>query len=162
MADGSESHSVSDEAALESLSVGHRDDVVIAVSDRLGSGDAGRLARRIDDRLNRGGVPASQRTWIVATAGDDGAAARTAAAVSEVSGGARVIVHDPREPDDLTFERRIPGQRRGGVYLNCVWQSASVRIGCGPALALVDGLSAWFNPVARLTADDLHADVVVD
>ncbi|MXV79941.1 MAG: hypothetical protein F4X58_05660 [Chloroflexi bacterium] len=143
------------------LSLDHSDDVAIAVSDRLLPDRAARLSRRVDDRLDQAGVPVSQRTWIVATAGDDEAAARIAAVVSDVSGGARVIVHDSREPDGLTFQRRNPGERRGGVYLNHAWQSASVRIGCGGPLALVDGLSAWFNQVARLSADDLHADLLI-
>ncbi|MYA01201.1 MAG: hypothetical protein F4038_07705 [Chloroflexi bacterium] len=153
---------MSDGSALTSLSIDHRDDVAIAVSDRLLPDRAARLLKRINDRLDQVGVPVSQRTWIVATAGDDEAAARIAAAVSDFSGGARVIVHDPREPDGLTFERRVPGQRRGGIYLNHAWQSASVRIGCGDGLALVDGLSAWFNAAAELSPDDLRADVLID
>ena len=144
------------------LLLDHRDDVAIAVSDRLLPDRAARLSRRVNDRLDQAGVPVSQRTWIVATTGDDEAAARIAAAVSDVSGGARVIVHDSREPDGLTFERRVPGQRRGGIYLNHAWQSASVRIGCGDGLALADGLSAWFNAAAELSADDLRADVLID
>ncbi|MDE2745414.1 MAG: hypothetical protein OXI41_05445 [Chloroflexota bacterium] len=148
--------------ALGRLTVGRGDDVAIAVSDRLTADSAARLSKGISDRLTEMGVPVSQRTWIVATAGDDEAAARIAAAVSDVSGGARVMVHDPREPDGLTFERRNPGQRRGGVYLNHAWQSASVRIGCGDGLALADGLSAWFNSAAQLSADDLHADLLID
>ena len=152
---------MSDGSALASLSVDHRDDVAIAVSDRLSPDCAARLSRRINDRLDQVGVPESQRTWIVATAGDDEAAARIAAAISDVSGGAPVMIHDPREPDDLTFQRRNPGQRRGGVYLNHVWQSASVRIGCGDRLALADGLSAWFNLAAELSEDDLDADLVI-
>jgi len=153
---------MSDGSALASLSIDHRDDVAIAVSDRLLPDRAARLSRRVNDRLDQAGVPVSQRTWIVATTGDDEAAARIAAAVSDVSGGARVIVHDSREPDGLTFQRRNPGERRGGVYLNHAWQSPSVRIGCGDGLALVDGLSAWFNAAAELSPDDLHADVLID
>ena len=152
---------MSDGSALGSLSIDHRDEVAIAVSDRVLPDRAARLSRRINERLDQAGVAVSQRTWIVATTGDDEAAARIAAAVSDVSGGARVIVHDSREPDGLTFQRRNPGERRGGVYLNHAWQSASVRIGCGEPLALVDGLSAWFNQVARLSADDLHADLLI-
>lgn len=148
--------------ALQDLSIGRHDDVAVAVSDRLSRDAATRLLRRINDRLSEAAVPVSQRTWIVATAGDDEAAARIAAAVSDVSGGARVIVHDPREPDGLTFQRRIPGQRRGGVYLNHAWQSASVRIGCGDALELADGLSAWFNRRELVRSDDLSASVVLN
>ena len=151
-----------EEPGLAMLLLDHRDDVAIAVSDRLLPDRAARLSRRVNDRLDQAGVPVSQRTWIVATTGDDEAAARIAAAVSDVSGGARVIVHDSREPDGLTFERRVPGQRRVGIYLNHAWQSASVRIGCGDGLALADGLSAWFNAAAELSADDLRADVLID
>ena len=153
---------MSDGSALDSLSIDQRDEVAIAVSDRVLPERAARLLKRINDRLDQAGVTVSQRTWIVATTGDDEAAARIAAAVSDVSGGARVMVHDPREPDGLTFQRRNPGERRGGIYLNHAWQSASVRIGCGEPLALVDGLSAWFNPAAELSAEDLDADLVLD
>lgn len=149
------------DSALAMLSADHRDDVAVAVSDRVSPDDASELSARINDRLDQAGVAASQRTWIVATAGDDEAAARIAAAISDVNGGARVIIHDPQEPDGLTFQRRNPGQRRGGVYLNHAWQSASVRIGCGDGLALADGLSAWFNSAAQLSADDLNADLLL-
>lgn len=151
-----------EEPLLAMLSLDHSDEVAIAVSDRLLPDRAAHLSRQINERLDQAGVPVSERTWIVATTGDDEAAARIAAAVSDVSGGARVMVHDPREPDGLTFQRRNPGERRGGVYLNHAWQSASVRIGCGDGLALVDGLSAWFNAAAELSADDLHADLLID
>lgn len=152
---------MSDGSALDSLSIDQRDEVAIAVSDRVLPERAAHLLKRINDRLDQAGVAVSQRTWIVATTGDDEAAARIAAAVSDVSGGARVMVHDPREADGLTFQRRNPGERRGGVYLNHAWQSASVRIGCGEPLALADGLSAWFNPVTELSAEDLDADLVI-
>ena len=152
---------MSDDSALASLSIDHRDEVAIAVSDGLLPDSAAHLLKRINDRLDQAGVAVSQRTWIVATAGDDAAAARIAAAISDVNSGARVIVHDPREPDGLTFQRRNPKQRRGGVYLNHVWQSASVRIGCGDGLALADGLSAWFNSAAQLSVDDLNADLLL-
>lgn len=147
--------------ALEELSVESTDDVAVAVADRLSQDVAAQLTRRINERLDQAGVPVAQRTWIVATTGDDEAVARIVAAVSDFSGGARVIVHDSREPDDLTFHRRIPDQRRGGVYLNHAWQAAAVRIACGDPLIVVDGLSAWFNQIARLSADDLHADVLL-
>ena len=149
------------ESALDSLVLDHHDDVVVVISDQLAPQIAAGMARRIHDRLSEARVPSSQRTWIIATTGDDEAAAKSAAVVSDLSGSARVVVHDPRELDDLTFERRVPGQRRGGIYLNHAWQSASVRISCGDPLEVVDGLSAWFNPVARLSADDLHADLLL-
>ena len=150
------------EAVLAALSINQRDDVAIAISDQLPAEVVSEMARAVSDRLGQAGVPVVQRTWIVATTGDDEAAARTASAVSDFSGSARVVVHDPREADDLTFERRIPGQRRGGIYLNHAWQAASVRIACGDPLVVVDGLSAWFNQIARLSADDLHADLMLE
>ena len=146
---------------LRDLSVERRDDVVIAVSDRLSPQVASDLARQISDRLRQAAVPVDQRTWIVATRNDDEAAARVAAAISDLIAGARVIIHDAREPDGLTFQRRIPGQRRGGIYLNHAWQSASVRIACGEPKRVLFGLSAWFNPPTRLGREDLNADLVL-
>ena len=78
---------MSDGSALASLSIDHRDDVAIAVSDRLSPDSAAHLLKRINERLDQAGVPVSQRTWIVATAGDDEAAARIAAAVSDSAVG---------------------------------------------------------------------------
>ena len=149
------------EAALAALSVEHDDYVAVAVSDQLGPDLASRLFRLINDRLDQVGIPLTQRTWIVATSGDDSAAARIAAVVSDVSGAARLIVHDPQEPDDLIFQRRIPGQRRGGIYLNAAWQSASVRIGCGDADDLVVGLAAWFNAPGQVQPEDLQANLTI-
>ena len=147
--------------ALQSMPIGSTDDVVVAVSDALDVVTAAEVSERITERLDAAGVPAEQRMWIVANRGDDEAAARVAAAVSDAIGSARVIVHDPQEPDGLIFQRRIPVQRRGGIYLNATWQSASVRIACGDALELVQGLSAWFNADEQLEAGDLSATVVV-
>ena len=147
--------------ALRGLSVDHRDEVAIAVSDQVAPGVASGMVRQINERLSQAGVPMVQRRWIIATTGDDEAAARTAAVVSDQSGSAPVIVHNPRDLDGLIFQRRIPGQRRGGIYLNHVWQSASARIACGEPRRVLFGLSAWFNTPARLQAQDLNADVVL-
>ncbi len=147
--------------ALRGLSVDHRDEVAIAVSDRLAPGVASGMVREINERLSQAGVPMVQRRWIIATTGDDEAAAQTAAVVSDHSGSAPVIVHNPRDLDGLIFQRRIPGQRRGGIYLNQHWQQASVRIVCGEPLDLVDGLSAWFNRRRQLEAEDLGASLLI-
>ena len=146
---------------LAGLQIGPGDAVAIAVSDQLPADTAERLASQIAERLDRLSAPTSQRTWIVATSGDDEQAARVVATIETHAAGAGVLVHDPRELDELIFERRLPGQRRGGVYLNALWQSASVRIACGEPLELVNGLSAWFNPVDRLRAADLQADLLM-
>ena len=34
----------------------------------------------------------------------------------EITGRYRVVNHDARDPDGVTFLRRYPGERRGGVY----------------------------------------------
>lgn len=146
---------------LSELRIEPHDAVAIAVSDGLSTDAAERLASQIAGRLDQLSLAAAQRTWIVATTGDDERAARVVAAIAKHAGDAAVIVHDPRDLDGLTFERRLPGQRRGGMYLNAVWQSASVRIACGDVVALVTGLSAWFNPPDRLERDDLNADLTL-
>ena len=146
---------------LRDLSVDHHDEVAIAVSDRLDADEAATLARTITARLGESAVPRNQRVWIVATRGDDKSAASTVAAISELIDGSRLIIHDAREPDGLTFQRRIPGQRRGGIYLNHAWQSASVRIACGEPRRVLFGLCAWFNPPAQLESEDLNADLIL-
>ena len=147
--------------AVSRLQVTHRDDVAIAVSVHLSPDVAANLARAIEQRLRDAAVPLNQRTWIIASSGDDESAARTIAAISDFTEGARVIVHDARDPDGLIFQRRIPGQPRGGIYLNAAWQSASVRIACGDADAVVVGVAAWFNATELVGAKDLMADLVM-
>ena len=145
--------------ALQDLSVERGDDIAIAMSDRLAGDAATRLAQAITARLQEAAVPRDQRTWIIATRNDDEAAAALVAAVSDHIDGARLIIHDAREPDGLIFQRRIPGQRRGGIYLNHAWQSASVRIACGEPRRVLFGLSAWFNGPRQLDEPDLNATV---
>ncbi len=147
--------------AMRELDLSRRDDVAIAFASTLPLLAASRFARQIGMRLDEAGVPATQRAWIVASTGDDESAARLAAAISPHTSGARLVFHDPREPDGLTFQRRLPGRRRGGIYLNAAWQSASVRIGCGDAMDLVDSLSGWFNRRETLRAEDLHATLLL-
>ncbi len=147
---------------LRTLSIGQGDDVAIAVSDRLATDVAARLAQAITARLHEAALPRSQRTWIIATRGDDEAAASTASAISDHIDGARLMIHDSREADGLTFQRRVPGQRRGGIYLSAAWQSASVRIACGEPRRVLFGLCAWFNRPTQTRPDDLGADVVLN
>ena len=147
---------------LQALPLSRDDAIAIAVSDRLSRERAASLAELITNRLHEAAVARHQRTWIIATRGDDQAAARVAAAISDRIDGARMIIHDSREPDGLTFQRRIPGQRRGGIYINHAWQSASVRIACGEPRRVLFGLSAWFNTAARLKPEDLQADLALD
>lgn len=146
---------------LAALHLERSDDVAIAVSERLPLKAAAEQAEAITARLREAAVPVAQRTWIIATRGNDEAAASCAAAISESIDGARLIIHDSREPDDLTFQRRIPGQRRGGIYLNAAWQSASVRIACGEPRRVLFGLCAWFNAPGQLEAEDLDADLLL-
>ena len=150
--------------SLAKLSVGRGDDAAIAFSPDVPPDQAKQLAQEIARHLGESGLPRGQRVWIIAAdaSGDESRTAKLASGIADAGTGSLLIIHDPRDLDALIFQRRIAGQRRGGVYLNHAWQSASVRIGCGDGLALVDGLSAWFNPVARLSADDLHADLLID
>ncbi|MCY3567974.1 MAG: hypothetical protein OXH38_05065, partial [Chloroflexi bacterium] len=123
----------------------HDDRVAIAVAPTLTRRQAEVLAREAAQLLDDAGVPFHQRTWIIASGGDDTRSARIAAALTDAVGPSPLTFHDRTEPDGLIFQRRQPGQRRGGVYLNHEWQSASVRIGCGDPLDLVEGLSGWYN-----------------
>ena len=49
----------------------------------------------------------------------------------EITGRYRVVNHDARDPDGVTFLRRYSGERRGGVYLNSHYLRASVRVVTG-------------------------------
>ena len=148
-------------ADLQELVIRRNDDVAIALSDQLSPSVAADAAQLISRRLDEAAVPRSQRTWIIATRDNDQAAATIAAAVSDHVAGAQMVIHNSREPDEVTFQRRVPGQRRGGIYLNHAWQAASVRIGVGEAMDLLSGLSAWFNQRDRLRVDDLAVSLLI-
>ena len=140
----------------------NRDDVVaVAVDPMLTRRQATAASREAAELLADAGVPFAQRTWIVASGADEVRSARIAAAIADAVGSSRLVFHDPSEPDDLIFQRRYPGRRRGGVYLNAVWQSASARIVVGDADTVARGLCAWFNPPESVSADDLNADIVL-
>ncbi len=147
--------------ALESLLVGRDDDVAIALSPTLSARDAACIARDVARRLDNAGVPPDQRAWMIAASNDE-QTARLLSEIADAISDSPVILHDPHDPDALVFQRRTPGQRRGGVYLNAVWQNASVRIAIGAALDLVEGLSGWFNQRAILRADDLRATLLLE
>lgn len=143
------------------LALSRDDDVAVAISGALSPSVAGELARNLSQHMDAISLPHRQRAWIVASNAEDRALAQLLASLAETIGAARLQLHDPRDPDALYFQRRIPGQRRGGIYLNAAWQSASVRIGCGHPLELAVGLSAWFNKPADLRPDDLGASLLL-
>ena len=145
---------------LAALRVGRGDDVAIALAPQISLRRAAVVARRVSQRLDEAGVPSGQRTWIVAAGADDETVARLSAAIAEAVGDATLIIHDARDPDGLIFQRRLPGQRRGGIYLNHHWQQASRRIVVGDPDSVAVALSAWFNGPGQVCADDLDADVV--
>lgn len=147
---------------LAELSVARHDDVAIGLEPTLPLRRAAIVARRIARRLDEAGVPGEQRVWIVAAGAGDDVVARLSAAVADAVGDAALVIHDPRDPDELIFQRRIPGQRRGGVYLNHHWQQASCRIVVGDAELVAVGLSAWFNGRGKVCGEDLGADLVID
>ncbi len=147
---------------LAAMNINHHDDVAIALAPTLSPRRAAFVARRIARCLDDAKTPGDQRTWIIAAGADDDVAARLSAAIADAVADAVLTIHDPGEPDGLIFQRRIPGQRRGGVYLNQHWQQASCRIVVGDAELVAVGLSAWFNGRGQVCADDLQADLVID
>ena len=147
---------------LPDLAFARYDGVAIAFDPALDPGEAGELASRIRACLDAVPVAPGQQDWLVAAAGDEEAAALVLAAVEPQARGARLALHDPHDPDALVFQRRIPGQRRGGVYLNAAWQLASIRIACGDPARVLRGLAAWFTPADVLEVErDLAADAVL-
>ncbi len=147
---------------LPDLSLARHDGVAIAFDPALEPATAGELASRIRARLDAVPVPPRQQDWLVAAAGGEEAAALVLAAVEPQARGARLALHDPHDPDALIFQRRIPGQRRGGIYLNAAWQRASIRIACGDPARVLRGLAAWFTPPDALEIErDLAADALL-
>lgn len=151
------------EHLLAMLEIARHERVAIAVSPSIGAERAAQLAERITARLDQAGVPSQRRAWIVAGSGDpDSKALAVISALSDAIGAAPLMLHDPRDPDRLVFRRRLPGQRRGGVYLNALWMQAGVRIGCGVPAGLAAGLCAWFNDPAALEPErDLDATLAL-
>ena len=152
------------EQLLAMLEIARHDRAAIAVSHRIGAPRAAELAERITSRLDRAGIPARRRIWILAAAPGldlDSEAAPVLAALADSIGSAPLVLHDPRDADSLIFRRRPPNQKRGGIYLNAQWMQATVRIACGPPHELAAGLSAWFNDPASLAPADLSATLVL-
>ena len=151
--------------SLAKLSVGRGDDAAIAFApDDVPPDQAKQLAQEIARHLGESGLPRGQRVcWIIAAeaSDDESRTAKLASAIADAVTGSLLIIHDPRDLDALIFQRRIAGQRRGGVYLNAAWQSASVRIACGEPMSVLFGLCAWFNQPARLRPEDLNANIVL-
>ena len=114
------------------------------------------------------GLPAERVTMIMgAGLWTANAAAAAAALERELPGPARIVAHDARDPDALIFQRRLPGERRGGLFLNAHYQRASVRILTGavaahPAAgwggggdAVLPGLAGAFNTAQALNITTL-------
>ena len=83
--------------------------------------------------VEEAGVPRGRITLLVGTGLHRQMSAAEVEALlgPEVANGYRVVVHDAQDPDSLTFLRRYPGERRGGIYLNSTYLQASVRIVTG-------------------------------
>ena len=150
-----------DDDQLSTLTLDRHDDVAIAISGSLQLGRAAVWARRLTRHLDDAEIPRHQRLWLIAANGSDEQSAALVAALSDVVGEDAIRLHNPHDPDALIFQRRLPGQRRGGIYLNADWQSASVRIAIGQPRAIVSGLSAWFNRDDQLRDEDLVASLVI-
>ena len=148
--------------SLAGLALAAHDGVVVAFDPSLDPNAAAELAAGVQACLDASSVPRRQRTWLVAAGGGEEAAALVLAAVEPHARGGRLALHDPHDPDALIFQRRLPGQRRGGVYLSAAWQLASVRIACGDPGRVLRGLAAWFTPPDALEVEqDLAADAVL-
>ena len=50
---------------------------------------------------------------------------------ADVAARYRTVAHDARDPDQLIFLERYPGEKRGGIYLNAAYMQATVRIVTG-------------------------------
>ena len=151
------------EHLLAMLEIARHERVAIAVSPAIGPERAAQLAERITARLDQAGVPPQRRSWIVAAASDpDAEAISVISALSDAIGPAPLTLHDPRDPDQLIFRRRLPNQRRRGVYRNAQWMQANIRIACGAPVEIAAGLCAWFNEPAMLDPErDLGATLVL-
>lgn len=152
---------------LARLRLQRSDRVAVVVAPNTVPARAAALAHEITIRLDRVGVPPARRTWIIADSGaqSDRAAARLAAllsALSDVIGAAPLILHDPRDPDALIFQRRPPHLKRGGIFLNAKWIEANQRIALGDPGRLLAGLAGWFVPPDDLDLQiDFNPDLVL-
>lgn len=155
------------EHLLAMLKIARHDRAAIAVSPAISPIRAADLAETITARFNQAGVPQSRRAWIVAQPAQadspnaDAQIAAVLAALSDAIGPSPLIIHNPRDADNLIFHRRPPDQKRGGVYFNAQWMQAAIRIACGPPDELAAGLCAWFNAPASLVPEDLSATLVL-
>lgn len=109
------------------------DRVTIVFSDLTRPAPNRLLAPALLRVVEEAGVPRDRITLLVGTGlhRQMSAAELKALLGPEVANSYRVVVHDARDPDSLTFLRRYPGERRGGIYLNSAYLQASVRIVTG-------------------------------
>ena len=113
--------------------VGADDHVTIVFSDLTRPAPNRLMAPELLRVVEGAGVPRERITLLVGTGLHRQMSAEELDALlgPEIARGYRVVVHDAKDPDALTFLRRYPGERRGGVYLNSAYVQASVRIVTG-------------------------------
>lgn len=158
--------------ALDELA-GPDDDVAVVFSPRTPPRLNAVLASELLRGLESAGVRRDRITLIVGWDAERSASASDP--IGLLGQSYQVVEHDPRDPDALIFQRRYPGERRGGLYLNAAWQRASVRVVTGVAaphfaggwthaLSVLPGLSGAHNAlrtlsVARLLHPESRAGV---
>ena len=91
------------------------------------------IAPALLEALATAGVPRQQITLLV---GGGLHAPMTPAQIDtllgpEITGAYRTLAHDARDPDQLIFLERYPGERRAGIYLNAAYMQATLRIVTG-------------------------------
>jgi len=113
--------------------VGPDDHVTIVFSDLTRPAPNRMIAPALLRVVEGAGVPREQITLLIGTGLHRGMSAEELDSLlgAEVAQDYRVVVHDAQDPDSLTFLRRYPDERRGGIYLNSAYMDASVRIVTG-------------------------------
>jgi nickel-dependent lactate racemase len=145
-------------------SIAPHDRVAIVFSPRMPAPVNALLAAELLGAVEAHGVPRDRITLILAR--DFEASVSSSDPILMLGQAYRVVVHDPRDPDALLFQRRYAGERRAGIYLNEVYQQASVRILTGPALphfaggwshamSVIPGLSAAHNALRTFSVANL-------
>ncbi|HJN92608.1 MAG TPA: lactate racemase domain-containing protein [Dehalococcoidia bacterium] len=145
-------------------SLAPHDRVAIVFSPRMPVAANAMLAAELLGAVEAHGVPRERITLIIGH--DLEVAVSESDPILMLGHAYRVVVHDPRDPDALLFQRRYAGERRAGIYLNEAYQEASVRILTGPvlphfaggwshAMSVVPGVAAGHNALRTLSVANL-------
>ena len=113
--------------------VGPEDEVAIVFSDLTRPVPNALIAQEVLGVIESRGVPRERITLIVGAGLHRAMSAEEIERLlgEEIARRYRIVMHDARDPDGVTFLQRYPGERRGGIYLNSAYLRASVRIVTG-------------------------------